>query len=169
MNYFVEFEFEGLYPYLYWFPVCIAAENPTEAEDHATRIQTAIEQNYALKHRSRAIPVIAGINSERIEEYRRRRAVGTPMVLNIREWEMRSVKGAPEIPFEKQTSNEICALPARFPANADGSMTLATAVQRRFPVHIAYAEKDLGREFLLINVVLPKKEEELGADNDPQS
>lgn len=158
MTYFVEFEFEGLYPYIYWFPVCITAENPTEADDHATRIQTAVEQNYTLKYRSRAVPVIAGINSNKIDEYRRQRAVGTPMLLNVRECEMRSVKGVPDISFEKQKSNEIAALSVSFPANADGSTTVATAVQRRFPVHVAYAEKDLGKEFLLINVVRPKKE-----------
>ena len=86
MRYFVEYEFKIDPSKIYWFPLCINAENATKAEVSAKVVQTAIEHRYRLIRRTRIQPIISGFNSEYITEYINRRLTGSLEILEFNLW-----------------------------------------------------------------------------------
>ncbi len=150
-QYFVDFEFWTASDQLYWFPLCIRAETQAQAEAYAARIKAGLQANYQVLRESGVVPVISGLNSDSITEYRKSRAIGIPTVLNMNLWTMRSADAAAQVDFAAATSAEVEKLLPNFELPA----TLATGEQRHFTVNLIGSERAPREEFLLINVVGP--------------
>ncbi|MGH7959274.1 MAG: hypothetical protein ACREH8_20015 [Opitutaceae bacterium] len=82
-QFFIEFEFWSASDQLYWFPLCLRAENQSRAETLAARIKAGLQANYQVLRESRLTPVVAGLNCDTIAEYRKSRSIGKPVVFNI--------------------------------------------------------------------------------------
>jgi hypothetical protein len=150
-RYFVDFEFWTASDQLYWFPLCLRAENQAQAENYAARIKAGLQANYQVVHESTVVPVISGLNSDSIAQYRQSRAIGIPTVLNMNLWTMKSAEASGQVDFAAATGTEIEKLLPDFELPA----TLATGELRHFTVNLIGAERAPQDEFLLINVVGP--------------
>lgn len=150
-RYLVEFEFVTLLENMYWFPFFIEASDENSAEISAKAVQTAIEQHYTLKQRSKVVLIVEGVNAEHINRYIQQRLGEHVECLEINVWRFSNIRTIPTLNFDEHLSRIELSTLQNDPtiANRISLKKFAVRQERNFNSY-----KDFN-EFLCLNVVDP--------------
>jgi len=155
-KYLVEFEFKTDFGNHYWFPIFLEAENSSVAEITAKTIQSAIEQNYTLKRRTKVQQIIEGVNTEPISEYIMHQQHGRIVILEMNVWKFKNLSTIPELNFDEHLEL------LEYTEALNEGVIAEVVLNQKFPVRLYYSNPDFQvNEFLLLNVVDPLNVDEL--------
>lgn len=152
-HYLVEFEFWSDADQLYWLPLFIHAESLPDAEAYAAPIKAGLLANYQVLRESRVAVVTSGLTSDTIAEYRKSCAIGVLALLNTKLWTVRSIREAPRVDFQAQTTAEI----EKLLPHLEVATSLSQKMHRRFSVNLIANPGVVIDDLLLINVVGPSE------------
>ncbi len=152
MRFFAEIQFRSAYGDLYWLPLEFANCDKSVADDYFQRVVTAVAAQYSIEGTSPVRLIIEGLNSERIAEYRKMRARGTPKILRVAEWQMHGIDPSNDISFAQASDAAIEELIRQGGIRSAG---LGTGIERRTIVHTIENTSRMPDEYLCINVVMP--------------
>jgi len=154
-RYLVEFEFVTVLENKYWFPFFIDASDENTAEISAKTIQTAIEQHYTLKQRSKVVLIVEGVNAEHFNRYIQQRLGEQVKCLEINVWRFTNIPTIPTLNFDEHLSLiELSTL--------QNDSTIANRISlNKFSVRLErnYNNYKDFKEFLSLNVVDPSNVE----------
>ena len=154
-KYLVEYEFKTDIGNYYWFPLYINADNESLAEVSAKTVQTALEQHYMLKRRTKVQLIVQGLNAEFFTEHINSRLRGRVEILKFDVWRFKDVPTNPELNFDEHLQL------IEYLDSFSSDNIASTIARQRFPVRLYCGDPTLDfKEFLLVNVVDPSNIED---------
>lgn len=148
-QYFADFELRsGDTGAIYWFPLILQGSSVEAALKVFTRFRAGLEESFSIRHANAPTCIIGHLNSDRIKEYRSSRSKGKMEFLDVHEYRLRELLGAPDV-----TIDEHLQLVIEEGLLGDGAV-LASVQQRKLPVFVVRPPRtDEQGEYLVIRIV----------------